>query len=133
MITSLNICSQLFMNLKQELLRVRHDRSTDTLCFQVHGLPIICTHFSIIFSPPRLCGRAAISIRNYPTKLHTQNQIHISVCSLSHIPFVGLFLYLQTFSGCVTGFVRTFDSDCHTSSALNISINKSVAFALFFL
>ena len=47
---------------------------------------VICTPFNTIFSPSRLRLRVAISIRNHPTKLHTQTQIRIPVCSLSHIP-----------------------------------------------
>ena len=47
--------------------------------------------FNIIFSPPTLrCLRASISIRNCPTKLHIQTQIHIPVCSLPHISIVSL-------------------------------------------
>jgi len=47
--------------------------------------------FDIIFSQPTLrCLRDFISIRNYPTKLHIQTQIHIPVCSLPHISFVSL-------------------------------------------
>jgi hypothetical protein len=42
------------------------------------------------------CLRAAIYIRKNPTKLHTQNQIRISICSLSHFTDVYLLPYLQT-------------------------------------
>jgi len=46
---------------------------------------VIYVPFNIIFSPRGLYLRAAISIWNYPTELHAQIQIHISVCSLPHI------------------------------------------------
>ena len=46
---------------------------------------VIYVAFNIIFSPRGLYLRAAISMRNYPTELHAQTQIHISVCSLPHI------------------------------------------------
>ena len=47
---------------------------------------VICQLFNIIFRPARLCLRSAISMRNFLTNQHTQNQNHIFIYSLLHIP-----------------------------------------------
>ena len=52
------------------------------------ALFVISQPFSIIFSTPRLCLRAALSVRNYPTRLHTQDQIRISANFLPNIPLI---------------------------------------------
>jgi len=116
-----------------------HSRNTRNLLF-LSNRSTLCnlSTFQYHFKPSRLCLRVAIAIRNYPTELHTQTQIRFSVCSLSHIPLFSLLalpaniLWLTVW----TGFVRTFDCDCHmfkTAASLNIQTIKSVNCALFFL
>jgi hypothetical protein len=88
--------------------------------------------------PRRLYLRAAISICNYPTKLNTHTPIRISVCSPSHIPSLSLHP-VSAYNVCLavwTRYLRTVDSYCHTfetAPSLNMSISKSVYFALFYL
>ena len=121
------------MNLKQEIQRVLHDTSSDSVSKYLDCLCILST-FQYHFQPTRrLYLRASISIRNYPTKLHIQIQIRISFRSLSHIPLVST-LPVTTNILCLTlrtGCVSTVSSYCHpfkSTSSLNISSRNSVDF-----
>jgi hypothetical protein len=51
MITSLNFCSHLFMNFKQELQRVLHDRSSDS---QYAGITFLSVNRSMSFNPSEI-------------------------------------------------------------------------------